>query len=591
MSKIEEIKSRYSCKDILSMFGVGYSGKKNICCPLGHADNNPSFSLYNNNQNFKCFSCDKSGDSIELYASLKRCDFKQAVNDLSPKIIGNNMSNNIEAEYVYKTISGEPYQKVVRLKNKAGFPIYHWENNKWMSGKPEIPIPYMLNEWSNASKDFPIWIVEGEKDVDNLFKKLGFYATTNSGGACNFQEELVSYFKDRKIIICPDNDEKGEKHIIDVCEKLQKVTTDITILKIPDLPQKGDISDWISQKEKEGLINEEIAIELQNLYETKKCKFNEIEKKTNAKHPDELNKPILVNGLKTGYVTHDYNDNGLKPGCLTILTGKTGAGKTTYSKSILVAMALQQVNSFMFVGETSIEKEKLRLARLVAPKEEIKVYEGLAGSKNYIPTEKAIEAFDSVFSRYIFLSDLSTLKEIKENKTVFQKILAEMKNLATYFDVKLFILDNLMVMCERTGNNLFSEQKQIALALKQFCEETKTHVILIAHPKKGEGNQDVSGATEVINLADTILRYTRLTDEEKNEFTKDNPGKESFYKRVSAQLLVEKIRDEGRNKPAFFEWEPERGILWDLSDLVHAKSYEEQGLWTRYIGQESKIHW
>jgi hypothetical protein len=148
-----------------------------------------------------------------------------------------------------------------------------------------------------------------------------------------------------------------------------------------------------------------------------------------------------------------------------------------------------------------------------------------------------------------------------------------------------------MVMCDRTGNNLFSEQKQIALALKQFCEETKTHVILIAHPKKGEGNQDVSGATEVINLADTILRYMRLTDEDKSKLIKDNPEKESYYKKVSAQLVVEKIRDEGRSKTAYFEWEAERGILWDLSDLVHAKSYEDQGLWTKYIGQETKIYW
>jgi hypothetical protein len=89
------------------------------------------------------------------------------------------------AKYVYRLADGTPYLQVHRLANKSGFPQYHWDGEKWVSGKPKGPkIPYLLPQLATASPTTPIYIVEGEKDVDNL-TKIGFTATCNSEGADN----------------------------------------------------------------------------------------------------------------------------------------------------------------------------------------------------------------------------------------------------------------------------------------------------------------------------------------------------------------------------------------------------------------------
>lgn len=53
--------------------------KGNISCPF-HQDKTPSLSIKNNR--FKCFSCQESGDSIDLYMKLNNTNFNQAVKAL-----------------------------------------------------------------------------------------------------------------------------------------------------------------------------------------------------------------------------------------------------------------------------------------------------------------------------------------------------------------------------------------------------------------------------------------------------------------------------------------------------------------------------
>ena len=46
-------------------------------------------------------------------------------------------------------------------------------------------------------------------------------------------------------------------------------------------------------------------------------------------------------GFSSGFLTHDYNDSGMKPG-LTLLTGKRNQGKTTFSRQLIIAAAMQE---------------------------------------------------------------------------------------------------------------------------------------------------------------------------------------------------------------------------------------------------------
>ena len=105
-------------------------------------------------------------------------------------------------------------------------------------------IPYRLPELLTADPSERIYIVEGEKDVDTLVS-LGLVATTNAGGAGKWRDEYSEHLRGRHVVIIPDNDDPGRKHAEQVAHSLRGVSATISILELPDLPPKGDVSDWL----------------------------------------------------------------------------------------------------------------------------------------------------------------------------------------------------------------------------------------------------------------------------------------------------------------------------------------------------------
>ncbi|QBR40564.1 hypothetical protein EHF36_07935 [Kerstersia gyiorum] len=95
-----------------------------------------------------------------------------------------------------------------------------------------------------SSPDETVYIVEGEKDADRL-ASLHLVATCNSGGAGKWSEKYSQHLKGRNVIILPDNDEPGREHAALVAKSLTGVAASITVLALPGLPEKGDVSDWL----------------------------------------------------------------------------------------------------------------------------------------------------------------------------------------------------------------------------------------------------------------------------------------------------------------------------------------------------------
>lgn len=149
----------------------------------------------------------------------------------------------IKAVYPYTTQDGEIVYEVIRFEPKD-FRQRRIENGKTVWNLQGVtPLPYNLAELVAHPKR-PIFLTEGEKDVENL-KKLGLLASCNSGGAKKWQPQLNEYFRGRKLIVVPDNDEPGRNHAKVLIEQLQDIAAEIRILELPNLPEKGDISDWI----------------------------------------------------------------------------------------------------------------------------------------------------------------------------------------------------------------------------------------------------------------------------------------------------------------------------------------------------------
>ena len=105
-------------------------------------------------------------------------------------------------------------------------------------------VPYRLPELLAADPTVPVYLGEGEKDVDRL-RGLGVTATCNAMGAGKWRKEYNQYFRGKAVVIVPDNDEPGRDHAQKVARSLHGIAASVKIVELPDLPAKGDVSDWL----------------------------------------------------------------------------------------------------------------------------------------------------------------------------------------------------------------------------------------------------------------------------------------------------------------------------------------------------------
>jgi putative DNA primase/helicase len=92
-----------------------------------------------------------------------------------------------------------------------------------------------------------VFVFEGEKSVDAGLQ-LGLCAVTSQGGATNTHNNDWSPLNAaQRVIVVPDNDEAGIAYARDVAAILreQNPSQEILLLELPDLPDGGDVVDWI----------------------------------------------------------------------------------------------------------------------------------------------------------------------------------------------------------------------------------------------------------------------------------------------------------------------------------------------------------
>ena len=131
------------------------------------------------------------------------------------------------------------------------FYVNRYEGKRFAMYKPDgsalgdaARLPYRLDEWANADPSRAVFVVEGEKDADRL-ASLEMLATTNPGGSNAWRPEFGPYFAGRRVVILLDNDDAGEKHAAAVLASIRDEAAEVRIVRLPDVPPKGDVSDYL----------------------------------------------------------------------------------------------------------------------------------------------------------------------------------------------------------------------------------------------------------------------------------------------------------------------------------------------------------
>lgn len=94
-----------------------------------------------------------------------------------------------------------------------------------------------------------IYLPEGEKDVDTLWA-LDLPATTNPMGSGKWRDEYTDQLKwagVKSVVVLADNDEPGRNHADEVARSCQQGGLQVDkVVHFPDLPPKGDVTDWLA---------------------------------------------------------------------------------------------------------------------------------------------------------------------------------------------------------------------------------------------------------------------------------------------------------------------------------------------------------
>lgn len=261
---IEEIISRFD-----NVKKIGENSFQMKC--KAHKDDKASLTITEEDNKILVYchaGCDTK-DILRAVGLQEKDLFNNPPKDSKPKIV---------KEYYYTDEDNKPLYKVIRYEPKS-FVQAKYDNGKWvykMTG-----VRYVLYNLHNVSKSDEIYFVEGEKDADNL-NSIGLVATTTVSGASSFSKRAKEYcelLKGKTVFIIPDNDNPGYKYAEDISKALEGIAKSTKILKlvdeVPDLKEKGDISDVLQKYGKEKTL--EILKKLkENEKNTQKIVENEI---------------------------------------------------------------------------------------------------------------------------------------------------------------------------------------------------------------------------------------------------------------------------------------------------------------------------
>lgn len=470
-------------------------------CPV-HGGKGLNFAVdVETGQSFCHSGCSRGWDVFSLEMTLSASDFIHAKKEVF-RMIGRPEPDWKERDYVatyeYADSSGEVIYRVVRRTNdeRTGKKRFSQDRpdgaGRWTAGLGQTPpVPFHLPQMREAKV---VAIVEGEKDVLAM-ERAGWVATCNNGGAGNFKPELVPYFAAKNVAIFPDNDEPGRKHAEAVAALLAPVAASVRIVEIPDLPLKGDVSDFLA-KGGTGLALREMWRNAEewspewsftSLVPHENDKFLKTfgQSVREAGGHDSFWKSVDVEGIPTPYEGLTRKLGGLRKGEVYVLAARTGQGKTSMALQFAIRALEARAGVLMFSMEMGHRDAFQRLAAIDG-RVDLSSYRRMrrndSGSLVLAEYEAALRESTEKFSRMPFYVTTKT--------GVTPEFLAEeSKRMKERCQIGLVIIDHMQLMGS-TGKVRSDYEKFTAISrtTKEIAVELNVPLILVSQVSRANAS-------------------------------------------------------------------------------------------------------
>ena len=371
------------------------------------------------------------------------------------------------------------------------------------------------------------YIVEGEMDALSLHE-CGLYSVCSvPNGASKGSQKLeyldncFEYFKDKnKIILCTDNDESGLKLRNELARRFGNYKC-----KYVDFGQYKDANEVLIKKGAETLRN--------IISEAKDFPLEGVLNIDNIWN-DVLN--FSENGIKNYSLGLPGSDDWFKLafGEWTVLSGIPNSGKSDILDQILCNMATKHdFRCAMFSPESfPYEGHIKRIANKLNQKN--CTIDDLNKTKDFIEDHF-----------YWIKIDL-------ENLTV-KGILDSFRELVFQRGINICVIDP-WNMLDHSAQKDHSYIGKILSQITQFCQQTNTHLFLVAHPRKIESDggvyrkptlYDISGSADFFNKAyNGLISYRCI-------------GQKTKYKSDVVRIHIEKVKRKENGQLGEFEIAPD----------------------------------
>lgn len=247
---------------------VGTRNRISVKC-IFHDDRSASATVFlDGNGGYFCNACGAKGNVFQFEARFSSCTLAEAESLVSeitgarPLFKAGSDLGPPTAIYDYRDANGDVIFQKLRFQPEGkpkDFRQRHWsdaERRYVMNLDGVVPVIYNLQQVVTAN--FVI-VTEGEKDSDRvmaskLFEKredwriastCSFAGAWKPGQQAKWLPSYNPYFAGKMVTVLADNDPNGEAYATHVAAAVFPYAYRVAIVRLPGLPEHGDVSDWL----------------------------------------------------------------------------------------------------------------------------------------------------------------------------------------------------------------------------------------------------------------------------------------------------------------------------------------------------------